>query len=155
MNRQVRPIKRGIRLLMITKPVRMFNFFLPTPYVLTRIIFFMMSLTIILFSYFVAPEQISITGCAFYRLTGYPCLTCGLTRSFHAMAHLELINAFAFHLMGPLLFMGVLLFGLKNLAEIVTGKSLKLNLPSGFYGKSLVILLITWIFYWVLRICYQ
>lgn len=43
-------------------------------------------------------------GCLFHRLTGLPCLLCGMTRSLAATAHGRLTEAFRFHLLGPLLF---------------------------------------------------
>ncbi len=45
--------------------------------------------------------------CGWRRLTGWPCLGCGLTRSFAFMAHGRLADAFRMHPLGPLLFMGV------------------------------------------------
>jgi len=35
--------------------------------------------------------------CVFYRLAGYPCPTCGMTRALIALTHLDLRHAMAFH----------------------------------------------------------
>jgi Protein of unknown function (DUF2752) len=43
-------------------------------------------------------------GCIFHRITGLPCLLCGMTRSMVATAHGRLGEAFRFHLLGPPLF---------------------------------------------------
>ncbi len=43
-------------------------------------------------------------GCLFHRLTGLPCLLCGMTRSFAATAHGRWEEAFRMHLLGPPLF---------------------------------------------------
>ena len=43
-------------------------------------------------------------GCLFKRVTGLPCLLCGMTRSMAATAHGNLAEAFRFHLLGPPLF---------------------------------------------------
>lgn len=48
------------------------------------------------------------TLCAFKALCGMPCPGCGLTRSFVATAHFDLARGFAFHPLGPLLFLLVL-----------------------------------------------
>ena len=40
-------------------------------------------------------------GCIFRALTGYDCIGCGVTRMFHALAHFDLLRAFA---MNPLAF---------------------------------------------------
>lgn len=43
-------------------------------------------------------------GCLFHRITGLPCLLCGMTRSLAATAHGHLGEAFRMHLLGPPLF---------------------------------------------------
>lgn len=40
-------------------------------------------------------------GCLFHRVTGIPCLLCGMTRSLSATAHGRLDEAFRLHLLGP------------------------------------------------------
>ena len=42
--------------------------------------------------------------CAFHGMTGLPCPTCGITRSFSATAHGQLGQAFHYHAFGPFLF---------------------------------------------------
>jgi uncharacterized membrane protein len=42
--------------------------------------------------------------CAFHAMTGLPCPTCGITRSFSATAHGQLSQAFHYHAFGPFLF---------------------------------------------------
>lgn len=46
-------------------------------------------------------------GCLFRRLTGLPCLLCGMTRSFAAVSRGRLADAFRYHLLGPPLFFSV------------------------------------------------
>lgn len=48
------------------------------------------------------------TLCTFKAVCGVSCPGCGLTRSFVATAHLDLARGFAFHPLGPLLFLLVL-----------------------------------------------
>lgn len=42
--------------------------------------------------------------CLFNKITGLPCLTCGLTRSFSLTSHGDFTSAFRMHLLGPVLF---------------------------------------------------
>jgi Protein of unknown function (DUF2752) len=42
--------------------------------------------------------------CAFRAITGRPCPSCGMTRSWNAMGHGEFREAAGFHLMGPITF---------------------------------------------------
>lgn len=48
--------------------------------------------------------------CPFLRVTGRPCPTCGLTRSWAALLHGDLGGSLAFHAAGPLLALGLLAF---------------------------------------------
>lgn len=48
------------------------------------------------------------TFCPILRLTGRPCPTCGLTRSWSALLHGDLSGALAWHALGPLLLAGLL-----------------------------------------------
>ena len=48
--------------------------------------------------------------CPFLRLTGRPCPTCGLTRSWAALLHGDLERALAFHVGGPALLAGLAAF---------------------------------------------
>lgn len=62
------------------------------------------------------------TVCLFRRLTGIPCLLCGMTRSVSAAAEGHLADAFRYHFLGPPFFLvvisGVVLLG----AEYVLGR---------------------------------
>lgn len=46
--------------------------------------------------------------CLWSNLTGWECFGCGLTRSFTYMGHLDPLNAFRLHKLGPLLWLLVL-----------------------------------------------
>lgn len=50
--------------------------------------------------------------CAFEGITGLPCPTCGITRSFAATAHGHLGLAFHYHALGPFAFLATLLASL-------------------------------------------
>jgi hypothetical protein len=154
MNRQDRT-EGQIRLQAKVMPLRKINFSRFNQHLPIRIIFLALTTVVLVFSYAVNPEGFNIVKCSFYNLTGYPCLTCGLTRSFHAMAHAEIGSAFHYHLIGPFLFMAILLFAVKNLLEIFLGRRIRLKLPPGFFRKSLLLLGMLWIVYWIFRLLKQ
>lgn len=58
---------------------------------------------------FMAPPDLIENGpvlCVFRRATGQPCPSCGLTRSWTAVAHGNLSDGFRMHPLGPLAFVG-------------------------------------------------
>jgi hypothetical protein len=61
--------------------------------------------------------------CAFRRLAGLPCMGCGLTRSFCALAKGEIGRAFAFHPLGPALFAAACLYWVRG-ATFFAGRRL-------------------------------
>lgn len=54
------------------------------------------------------------TTCLFRRVTGRPCPSCGLTRSWNATAHGRLRTALAHHPFGPLTFFAALVIVLRG-----------------------------------------
>lgn len=54
------------------------------------------------------------TTCLFRRVTGRPCPSCGLTRSWNAMAHGRLRTALVHHPFGPLTFLAAVLVVLRG-----------------------------------------
>ena len=58
---------------------------------------------VLLASRFLEPPR-SINVCLFNLATGLPCMTCGLTRAFHAISHGHLRQALAYHPLSLLLY---------------------------------------------------
>jgi hypothetical protein len=52
------------------------------------------------------------TLCPFRRVTGLPCPTCGLTRSWQAAAHLRLRDSLAYHPLGAATFVAAVMVAL-------------------------------------------
>jgi len=73
---------------------------------------------------FIDPGSLDFQVCYFKSLTGYSCPTCGLSRSFHAVTHFQLKDAFTFHIMGPVLYISFLFFFFKFAYESFSGNKL-------------------------------
>lgn len=63
----------------------------------------------------------SVYTCPLFALTDVPCLTCGMTRSWHRLANLEVASAFMVSPLGAVLFLGVLAFVGYGLLRLVMG----------------------------------
>ncbi|APB32402.1 hypothetical protein GlitD10_0101 [Gloeomargarita lithophora Alchichica-D10] len=62
--------------------------------------------------------------CPLYHFTGVPCPSCGLTRSFMAMARGDVLRAVQFHAFGPLLYGVFLLLGLHIMWELILNRAI-------------------------------
>ena len=112
-------------------------------------------LAIIIVSVYFDPANYTITDCSFKEITGYSCPSCGLTRSFHASANLNIAQAFAFHLLGPVFLLGSILLFLKFTIESVYGKTIKLKLNRYVIKTGILIIVLTWIIYWIVRFVFE
>ncbi len=63
---------------------------------------------IVIASLFGLGIQLPLPPCPIRAITGIPCPTCGMTRSFLAIVHGDLGHALSEHVFGPLLFLGFL-----------------------------------------------
>lgn len=98
------------------------------------------------------PDGLPLPSCLFHELTGHSCFTCGLTRSLMAAARGNLSASLEYHLMGPVLLLGLLAAVVFLTAEALTGK----QWPAASSGKPLraavLLLAIVWILYGGLRL---
>lgn len=67
-------------------------------------------------------KQIGMGECGFYQLFHRPCPTCGLTTSFAAVAHLDIVTAVRAHVMGPWLFLLLSSIGAACGYSVITGR---------------------------------
>jgi hypothetical protein len=69
-------------------------------------------LAVVLLALVLPPKRgFGLPLCQFKSMTGYPCLSCGMTRSFIDMAHLNVPRAAFFHPVGVVLFPLILFIG--------------------------------------------
>ena len=103
-------------------------------------------------SYAVAPDALPLPPCAFRQWTGASCLTCGLTRSFHATARGELGAAFGYHAVGPLLFAGAVWAALVWSVEALAGRSVPLPGSRRLLRWAVAAIGCAWLGWWVVRL---
>jgi len=92
-------------------------------------------------------------GCVFLRVTGKPCMFCGVTRSFESCLELKFIQAFRWHLFGPFFFACYLVLLLKYLIGFISGYTIDVKIKEPktrnmiFYISGGIIFV-----YWILRL---
>lgn len=108
-------------------------------------------LVLLLATIFIDPREVSILACQLKNSTGYSCLTCGLSRSFYAIAHLKLSEAISYHLLGPLLYLSFVLLFIKSTIELFINKEIKLFLNSRILKIIAAVLAIGWLSNWIVN----
>jgi len=102
--------------------------------------------------FLVSPANLPVPACIFHSITGHSCLTCGLTRSLHAILHGDLAGSIQYHLFGPVVLLAMLLsLGIFAL-EAVRGRQLALSV--GGRTRNLVLggIALLWLVYWSIRL---
>lgn len=89
--------------------------------------------------------------CWFHRVTGIPCLLCGMTRSLAAAARLKIGESFYLHLLGPFLFLLLVTAFLGSLALLASGKRLEWKIPRDARGQLAWFLLVLLVAAWILK----
>lgn len=92
--------------------------------------------------------------CWFYKITGIPCLACGMTRSFVFSAQGQWSSAFEMHLLGPPLFFATWAFGAYLVVALSSGYRLKFNLSNKTRGVITLIVLGILVTAWILKLIY-
>ncbi len=91
--------------------------------------------------------------CVFHKITGLPCVFCGMTRSLQKCIFGNFSDALNYHLFGPALFLIIILWGGYRTFCAVLGYSLKTNFISKknkkFLFYAIIIILVV---YWILRL---
>jgi hypothetical protein len=109
-------------------------------------------LSCLLILFFVQPANLPFAGCAFYSITGHSCMTCGMTRSLHAISHGDLSASFRYHLLGPAVFIGILLCFLIFTAQAASGMRLAVQPGKRIKSQMFILFAAVWLLYWGVRI---
>lgn len=88
-----------------------------------------------------------LVGCPFKNLTGYPCPTCGSTRSALALARFDVLGALVRYPLQTLAWIGFIGGGLASSAWVLTGRdlpSLPRRIPGWLLTLGVVAVLANW-----------
>ena len=102
--------------------------------------------------FLVPPVQLPLPVCLFHSITGHSCLTCGMTRSLHALLHGDLAASVRYHLFGPAIFLGILMCLMIFAAEAASGNSFVLCIGEKLRGRIIGTFAILWLVYWGIRL---
>jgi len=100
----------------------------------------------------VPPEDLPFAACTFRSITGHSCLTCGLTRSLHAISHGELAASLRYHVFGPVVFIGMFLGFIAFATEALTGRRFAIQPSRKQKVQFFVPFAIIWLVFWSVRL---
>jgi type II secretory pathway component PulF len=84
--------------------------------------------------------------CLFLTVTGLPCPFCGLTQSLFSLSQGELLKAFWYHPLGPIVWGGIALFMSSSFVLLIFRRRVELRIPRDRKGVSVVAgVLLVWI----------
>ena len=109
-------------------------------------------LAVILFPFLINPSPAGIITCKFHQITGHSCPTCGMTRSLVALTHLNLKEAFRYHLFGPLVYVIFLVSFIALLTEVITGRKIGVAIKPLTIRIIIGIFFSLWIIFWIIRL---
>jgi hypothetical protein len=84
-------------------------------------------------------KQLGLGACVFLMRTGLPCITCGLTTSMSATAHLGFAEACHANPVGIFLLLGTVVLGVAGTGEVVTGRDVLAKLRLKWWAYALVL----------------
>jgi hypothetical protein len=93
---------------------------------------------------FIVPQFYII--CPFLTITGLPCPFCGLTRSLLSLLQGELLKAFWYHPLGPVVWFGMALFASSSFVLLIFRRRVELRISADRRMTSVVTgVLLVWI----------
>jgi hypothetical protein len=102
--------------------------------------------------FIVPPANLPAPACAFHSITGHSCLTCGMTRSLHAILHGNMAASVRYHPFGPAVFLCLGLSLGVFIVEAVSGRRLALSVDGKLRNRFIGIFAVLWFVYWCVRL---
>jgi len=92
-------------------------------------------------------------GCAFLRITGKPCMFCGMTRSLENCIKLDFGHALQWHVFGPVFFAGYIILLMKYLIGSVIGYTIDIRIHESKTRNMIFYIIGSLVFIcWILRL---
>lgn len=107
---------------------------------------------IVIISFLFDPAQIGLPACKFKDISGLPCPTCGISRSFDALTQFKFAQSFDFHVMGPLLFLMLMFIIVKFAVELHQNHKIILNTKLQMGRYFLALIFAFWLINWIYNI---
>ena len=98
--------------------------------------------------FWINPNSQNLLTCSFKEMSGYPCPTCGMSRSFYSLTHFNLSQALDYHLMGPVVYFSLMFLTFLFTVELLLQKKLILQLQRIHKLLFFTMFASAWIYTW-------
>lgn len=102
--------------------------------------------------FLVSPADLPLPACTFHSITGHSCMTCGMTRSIHAISHGDLAASVRYHLLGPAALLAMLLGFVIFAAQAVSGRPFAIFMSRKTRSRVVIAFAVVWLVYWGVRL---
>ena len=124
---------------------------LPLKRIRIKAIYALILLFIIISILHIDPESSYLPECSFKAITGHSCFTCGITRSLSAASHLNLAESVNYHLMGPVIYLSLIVMFLIFTFEAVSRREIEIKIKPQVKKTMILSLFTLWGIFWIAR----
>ena len=119
---------------------------------LQKIIIIIIFGIMIIIPYVYTTDKIPLPECAFKSITAHSCPTCGISRSYFAMAHGEILESLNYNFMGTLLYMASIAVIFMQIVYLIRGKEIRIKFETRVIKVIIFVTLCSWITFWIVRL---
>lgn len=119
---------------------------------LQKIIIIIIFGIMIIIPYVYTTDKIPLPECAFKSITAHSCPTCGISRSYFAMAHGEIFESLNYNFMGTLLYMASIAVIFMQIVYLIRGKEIRIKFETRVIKVIIFVTLCSWITFWIVRL---
>ena len=106
----------------------------------------------IIIPYVYTTDKIPLPECAFKSITTHSCPTCGISRSYFAIAHGEFFESLNYNFMGTLLYMVSIAVIFGQIIYLIRGKEIRIKFKTWVIKVVILVTLCSWITFWIVRL---
>jgi len=119
---------------------------------LQKIIIIIIFGIMIIIPYVYTTNNIPLPACAFKSITAHSCPTCGISRSYFAMAHGEFVESLNYNFMGTLLYILSIAVIFRQIINLIRGKEIRIKFKTRVIKVVIIVILCSWITFWMVRL---
>lgn len=119
---------------------------------ISRLIIAGIILLLLMLPYMIPLNELPLPTCLFKSITNLSCPSCGISRAFFSTAHGSINTAIKLNYMGSIIYIGLLLFLLKYILELIRHRPVRIEIPKTGYRFIFILFFGGWFSFWLTRL---